>query len=347
MAKERSAYLDVLKAITIILVVFGHSIQYGSGIDYLVGGYCLYDPVFSFIYSFHMPLFMLISGYLFSHSSRGKTLKELIISRIKQIVFPLFSWSFISLLVYVIKIAVGASTQKISIVWIFQTILASFWGGPWFLWAIFWSSLFVMIGRSIFKDSPIFYLLVSLVGLVIPDYGNSAVHKFMLPFFFIAYLFGTLDLENKLKAIYTHKAFALSSVILFVLLLPGFGFDTFIYTTGYSLIGKNALYQLHSDSFRFVIGLVGSIAVMCVVHAFMDIIPRVIKRALTYVGTATLGIYLVSNYLFDEALKYLPIDGLNYWRAILEACVVLIISLLLNFVIRRFRITNVLFLGAR
>lgn len=31
MTKERNPYLDILKAITIILVVIGHAIQYGSG----------------------------------------------------------------------------------------------------------------------------------------------------------------------------------------------------------------------------------------------------------------------------------------------------------------------------
>ena len=70
-----------------------------------------------------------------------KTAKELIIAKAKQILIPLFCWSFVSLIVHIIKILAGVSTHKISLVWIFQTILSGFWGGPWFLWAIWWCSL--------------------------------------------------------------------------------------------------------------------------------------------------------------------------------------------------------------
>ena len=156
MKSERNLYLDVLKAVSIVLVVFGHAIQYGSGMEYLSWGSCLYNPVFSFIYSFHMPLFMLISGYLFFFSTRNKTAKELIIAKAKQILIPLFCWSFVSLIVHIIKILAGVSTHKISLVWIFQTILSGFWGGPWFLWAIWWCSLIVIIGRKFYNDSSLF-----------------------------------------------------------------------------------------------------------------------------------------------------------------------------------------------
>ena len=51
MAKQRSLYWDTLKGILIILVVFGHC------------GTALGDKLISSIYIFHMPLFVLISGY--------------------------------------------------------------------------------------------------------------------------------------------------------------------------------------------------------------------------------------------------------------------------------------------
>lgn len=67
MEKEngRSEYLDFLKAILIITVLLGHCIQYGGGYE---DNSFFDNKLFKFIYSFHMPLFMLISGYLFSES---------------------------------------------------------------------------------------------------------------------------------------------------------------------------------------------------------------------------------------------------------------------------------------
>ena len=347
MKKERNSYLDILKGISILLVITGHSIQYGSGMEYLSWGSFLYNPVFIFIYSFHMPLFMLISGYLFSYSCRNKTCKELLLAKAKQILIPLFCWSFISLLVHIIKIINGVSAIKISIIWIIQTILSGFWGGPWFLWAIWWCSFLIIIGKRFFKDKLYFYLLIFFIVLLTPDENNSAVYKFMWPFYFIAYYFNTYDYKTKLKKIYSHKAFSLSCLIIFSILLRSYGFDSYIYTSGYTILNKNILYQLHSNSFRFFIGMVGSLSVIFVVQAFMDIIPNKINQIFSYIGKHTLGIYLISNYFFDEILKWLPIAGLNYWYTFLEVICVLGVSLLITVILKKFKITNQLFLGAR
>lgn len=57
MAKKRELSFDILKCYTIFGVMWGHCIQY------FTSGSFAADPVFRVIYSFHMPLFMMISGY--------------------------------------------------------------------------------------------------------------------------------------------------------------------------------------------------------------------------------------------------------------------------------------------
>ena len=57
MAKQRSLYWDTLKGLLIILVVLGHC------------GTALSNGLISAIYAFHMPLFILVSGY-FSKKKR-------------------------------------------------------------------------------------------------------------------------------------------------------------------------------------------------------------------------------------------------------------------------------------
>ena len=114
MVKERNLYIDVLKAVTILLVVIGHCIQYGAGRDFLIYGGFFYNEAYIFIYSFHMPLFMLISGYLFFQSSKTKDCKSLLFAKVKQLIVPLFSWSFITLIVEIIKIIAGVSPQKLA-----------------------------------------------------------------------------------------------------------------------------------------------------------------------------------------------------------------------------------------
>ncbi|MFK2101644.1 acyltransferase family protein [Bacteroides fragilis] len=47
--QQRIEYVDYMRGIAIILVVIGHLIQFN--------GFPTSNPVFEFIYSFHMPLF--------------------------------------------------------------------------------------------------------------------------------------------------------------------------------------------------------------------------------------------------------------------------------------------------
>lgn len=66
-AKTRSVWLDNLKGFLIICVVAGHFLE--NGIDYN-SNTC--KALFLFIYSFHMPLFIFVSGLLCKHAMQKK-----------------------------------------------------------------------------------------------------------------------------------------------------------------------------------------------------------------------------------------------------------------------------------
>ena len=55
---NRDLSLDVVKALLIVLVVLGHSARAGACSNVMNG-------IVSFIYHFHMPLFVIICGYFF------------------------------------------------------------------------------------------------------------------------------------------------------------------------------------------------------------------------------------------------------------------------------------------
>ena len=67
---KRNINIDLSKGILIILVVLGHSIQYAIGSEWLTSQKFYDDIIFRAIYSYHMPLFMMISGYLFYNSNK-------------------------------------------------------------------------------------------------------------------------------------------------------------------------------------------------------------------------------------------------------------------------------------
>ena len=79
MQKNRIDYLDTLKGLLIILVVFGH-----TGIN---------SNIQKWIYSFHMPLFLIISGFFYKESR-----KILNLNRIKRLVFPFICFTILAIL---------------------------------------------------------------------------------------------------------------------------------------------------------------------------------------------------------------------------------------------------------
>ena len=86
---QREKYIDVAKGIGILLVVYGHVIEWGK-LESLSG-------VFQVIYTFHMPLFFFVTGYLL-----GLRKYEVDFSLLKQVkkiglslFVPYFVWSIV------------------------------------------------------------------------------------------------------------------------------------------------------------------------------------------------------------------------------------------------------------
>ncbi len=346
MKKERNMYLDVLKGINIILVIVGHCIQYGNGEVYGWGAF-FENPAFIFIYSFHMPLFMLISGYFFAFSVKTKKWTKLIVTKFRQLVVPLFGWSILSLIITLIKPETRPVTVELT--WVWNSLVKGFISAPWFLWAVWFCSIIIIIVRKLFKDNTLVYILLSLVTFIIPEEKNLALLNFMWPFFLMGYFFNAKDYTVKLKKIYLNKIFIISIFVIFAYLLPLYNYDTYIYTSGYSLIGRDASVQLYNDFLRFAIGLVGSVAIMYIVYPIVKILPDRINRMIAYIGKNTLGLYIVSSVINVEILAKVTagFTELNYFYVIIESVIILCASLIINGLLKRFTFTNRLFLGGR
>jgi len=112
---NRDITIDIVKAIAIILVVLGHSIQYACGEDYLKS-LAFYDNwLYKIIYSFHMPLFMCVSGWLFGYSIQRYDISKLLKRKVIALIFPLVSWGTIHYLLT--KMFLGHQTFDLSVWW--------------------------------------------------------------------------------------------------------------------------------------------------------------------------------------------------------------------------------------
>ena len=83
--KERILYIDWLKGIAITLVVMGHVI----GFDIYSGSDCMNSFLYRLIISFHMPLFVFLSGLVVNYEYKNLTSTiKLVVKKIKTLLFP-------------------------------------------------------------------------------------------------------------------------------------------------------------------------------------------------------------------------------------------------------------------
>lgn len=82
MEKQREQWVDSARGIAIVLVVIGHVVASYHEAD-LYTDNALYNFISQFVYSFHMALFMIVSGYLYSrshHTNKSVEIKKRLLS---------------------------------------------------------------------------------------------------------------------------------------------------------------------------------------------------------------------------------------------------------------------------
>ena len=120
---KRLTHIDVAKGLGIFLVVFGHALVFSGYVESLM---------FATIYSFHMPFFFFISGYLY----KRKDANSYFSSKIKTLLFPVLVYQSINLFLYFLTWCCGKTKlyKKIS------------FGGFWFIITL----LFIVVMHYVF-----------------------------------------------------------------------------------------------------------------------------------------------------------------------------------------------------
>lgn len=178
MEQSRNITIDLIKGVAVILVIWGHFIQFSTAGTYDFFG----DFVFKLIYSFHMPLFAMISGYLFYNSLKKRTLKQAIASRIKGLLWPILLWGTIRYgMDIILQIMDGQFGLTVSDWWYYIT--GTF---LWFFWSIFSISFCVSVVMKILPEK------LQKLGLIAAFFAmylfpNSSGNLTLYPYFIIGF----------------------------------------------------------------------------------------------------------------------------------------------------------------
>jgi fucose 4-O-acetylase-like acetyltransferase len=293
MAKVRNAYWDNLKALLIFCVVLGHFLLpiHPKG-DYAI-------TTFFWLYSFHMPAFVFVSGY-FSRSFVRKDNKE------QKLIGFLCLYL---LLTFGIWLAAGMFGKPINYKDILSTPSAQ-----WYMLAMcFWYLVIPYVSKLKKGFAFVCFVLLGILVGCYPSCGNFLVLSrtiVFFPFFLAGYHFGGLFPKNTKVWMKILAAAFLVGCACFIFFFRGDysnAFALFYADRGYANMDL-------SDLTGCLYRLIWYLAAMAMVLALMCLMPQ--KRyTLTYIGERTLAIYIVHRILRDifrnlGLYEILPADDL-------------------------------------
>lgn len=328
--KTRNIEFDILKLFAIILVLWGHAIMHLTGPDYRS------DGVFTLIYSFHMPLFMMVSGF-FAHSSLQLPFKELVTKKFWQLIYPCISFGILFFLVELIFF--NLSPSKIS-----SYLIECFW----FLKSCFLSYLILYLCLKLTRNSQVWgALLAIIISQAVPVFKIT----WMLPFFTIGFL------------LYNNFGFIKRNALIITLAsLPLFCIVYWFYVSQPSvdlnalksqiLNGNVAFMQeyFNYQIIRIVVGFAGSATVFCGILCLSKyFVKSSFWNKISVLGRQTLGIYILQTLILESVLpKTIDLTSfnsyvLNYLFVPLISLVVLLVSVwILNLIKRSHRLQKLL-----
>lgn len=342
--KKRDVSLDIAKGILIFLVVWGHSIQMGFGYGYGETGQYMRDLIYRGIYSFHMPLFMAISGYLFFFSNQ-KSFGEVVLSRLKSIGIPYLVYCTLFVLALAPSLKISGAES---------VILETYKNGFWFLTAVllncFVVSLVTLVSRNKWTVTTLL-LLINFSLFFLDETYLYKTHNFMFTCFIMGYLYN-MYLSRPLTFNKTMWMGAVVACISFIVCVSLFNNELYIYTSGVCIIrdGSISLYQLKIDILRCAIALVASICFLYFVP-LCGHLGSIYKDIICSLSRYSLGIYCLTSIMLSIQYKVmgkLEIDiPYNIFYPFLLALVMIFFSYYFFGFCEKKRVLNTLFLGGR
>lgn len=166
-AENRIAKWDNAKALLILLVVTGH------GLFDLLEASDTYKAVYLFIYLFHMPLFMFISGLLLKHTVRtGHRLKQ-------RVVGYLILGFLLKFLILIERLLFGFYDYKQFYMWHENSV-------PWYLLVL---AAYLLLTHCLRNMSGRFLLLLAVIFGCLAGYDKAIGSLFSISRFFVYYPF--------------------------------------------------------------------------------------------------------------------------------------------------------------
>lgn len=319
--QNRNYLIDNSKGLLIFLVVLGHSLEFIRK-DYEVA-----RLLYVFIYEFHMPVFVFISGYLSKNVEKGRR------NAVRNFLTPflLFNiiWNLITL--------VGPLFLRGEFTELPSEQVFSFFTPGWALWYIFAMFLWKILLPDLLKFKNIFILSV-IAGIFVKlsgEFGSYMALSRTITFapFFLA---GYYSSEEKLKRFRKFKRFNILNKVPSILILI-IGVLIALIFVNYSNIADEFFWADRSYSnfnIEIFTGILLYIAVYIIgfafVYVFINLMPEN-QTFLSKIGKNTLSVYFLHTYFIGSILGLTSLMSSNLGKLL----ALIVGSLIVTFILSR------------
>lgn len=159
---KRRDDLDFAKGIGIILMVLGHSFSAGNG-----------EALKMWFYSFHMPLFFLVSGILAREKEECRSVAYTVKHRARGLLLPYYFWCS---LIAVYLCVMGRKTLVYFLDLVYNIVTFRGVSALWFLTCLYLAEILFSVSRKAYAFNRVLgwglAVVIGLVGLLAPN-GNA------------------------------------------------------------------------------------------------------------------------------------------------------------------------------
>lgn len=307
-AKKRIEYIDILRAIAIILVIVGH-IPY-SGFN---------QELHKWIYAFHIPLFFFVSGASLSFTNyTSLNLKANFKKRLTRVYLPYLIWAIVLALPNI-----SLQTIPKILYGTHQSIASVSNSSLWFLPVLFFATVFMDVilyyfhKKNLQKYLPFLFILLIPIALLIPSQSTSQnlLSGHNLPFgldivpmttvFILSgYLFQTCRKRQKAKLpmlIYPLLIF------LFLITTTYFGLHN---NTNYVLMAENRYGNYPYFFISAFSGIIVSVSLSIMIAQYTKKLSKFMQK----IGSDTMLIFILHKYpliLINDAFMLIPVAHIS------------------------------------
>ena len=318
MVKQRVEYLDYVRGMAILLVVLGHM-------------YNVEDPIRILIYSFHMPLFFMISGFF---ADKDSVLLEFVKKKFKTLMIPYFTFGGVIML---IMYATNGYNKELA-VYVKHFVTGVGRDALWFLLCLFLIEIIFNIVIKLRYSAVQYIVFITL--FVIGLYGEHLHHGKMA---MITLLRVFVGLGFYALGYYVYKYINKINIPYFILIA--------VFLLNCFLSFKNTWIDLWALRFgnRLIYVTCGVLGTISMILIFKKIGERnVFKKLFKYFGMNTLVIMatqqIIINYInrFTKQQYYLGFEGFYMFLIVIliEIPIIYVINNYARWILGKFKNKN-------